>query len=130
MKKKIATSLILAGLSMVSFSAQANDLLISNNTDLPSTSVINHGLCSTILKDAGVVKPHEQNHIVPSDKVKWACTIFPSNCQADVYLTNNCQGPLIASVTFDVNSGIKGIVVHAANYKVIGSGFNITLNQA
>jgi len=130
MKKKTVISLILAGLSMVPFYAYANDLIISNNTNFPSTSVINHGLCSTILKEAGVVKPHEQNHVVPGDKVKWACTIFPSNCQADVYLTDNCQGPLIASVTFDVNSGIKSTVIKDAKYKVVGSGFNITLNPA
>lgn len=129
--KKIAISLILAGLSMVPFCAQASDLIISNNTDFTSTSVINHGLCSSFLKEAGIVKAHEQNHHVPESKVKLACTIFQSNCVADVYLTDNCTGPVIATVTFDTSKGIVGEpLMRDPNYKVTGAGFVITLNPA
>jgi hypothetical protein len=106
----------------------AGDLTIVNNTKNFSTSVINNGPCSTILGDIGVTKPNSTN-TVPSSKVKFACSIHPSSCSADVYMTNNCTGSKIATVTFDVDKGIKSVKMDTPAYLITGVGFIVTLNS-
>ncbi|MBV9575565.1 MAG: hypothetical protein JO149_02955, partial [Gammaproteobacteria bacterium] len=112
-RKKFFSNVLVISISSLPFLADAGnyastDLTIVNNTKNYSTSVINNGPCSTILGDIGVTKPNSTS-IVPSDEVKFACTLNESNCAADVYMTNNCSGPKIATVIFDTDAGIKSV---------------------
>lgn len=125
LKKTMLVSLIVAISSP--FLASAADLTIVNNTNRDSTSVINHGACSTILGSHGITPAHSTN-VVPSKIVTFACLLNRSNCRADVYMTNNCSGPVIATASFDVNSGIKSIDILDPSFTVSYSGFAITIS--
>lgn len=129
--KKIVSSIILAGLSMFALSAQAaSDLHIANNTKSPSTVIANRGLCSSWLGKEGIAQPGEQDHIVHASKVAMACATNKKACVADVYLGDNCQTGPIASVTFNVDTGIVSAVSKDAKYKIAGTGFSIKLDPA
>lgn len=106
--------------------AQAADLTIVNNTNRDSTSVINNGACSTILGEHGITRAHSTN-VVPSMTVAFACLMNRSNCRADVYMTNNCSGPVVATAFFDVKTGIKSVTMYDNSYAVSGGGFGITI---
>jgi hypothetical protein len=110
---KLATMLSsVFAVGMVSLSPLAlavQPLTLHNNTDFPSTTVANNGPCSNILAD-GVTPAHTspEGHQVSVKSIKAACILNPRNCNARVYLSGNCSGPVIANVTFDIDSGIKG----------------------
>jgi hypothetical protein len=129
MKKtaQIAASLIIAALP---FSANAAGLTIDNKTDFDSTSVLNNGACSTILGADGITKAHTKK-TVASSRVRLACLGHWSNCKAVVYMTNNCTGPAVATVYFDVNTGIKKdtLVNHSDKFSIDGEGFTATITQ-
>lgn len=127
--KKLAAIAATTVVAILPFSAQAAGLTVVNNTDYDSTSVINHGPCSTILGEIGITRAHSTN-TVPESKVKFACLLNKHNCQADVYMTPNCKGPVVAKITFDVDAGIKNIEMKSADFKISGSGFAATLDQA
>jgi hypothetical protein len=125
LSKKIKWMTALAILS-TPLLAQAGDLSITNNTDLPSTSIINGGLCSNILPGgAGITQPHSTN-VVPQAIMNAACWVNRDNCTADIYLTDNCTGDKEGRVVISTTSGIKSITVDG-KYSLKGSGFNITL---
>jgi hypothetical protein len=129
-KKILSAGLVVLGISF-SFSAHAfianSDLTIVNDTNHDSTSIINNGLCSTILGDSGVTKAHSTN-VVKADILKKACYFSQHNCQADVYMTNNCSGTKIATVFFDIATGVKGYPdVFDKSYTITASGFGISL---
>lgn len=138
-KKIFSTGFFLLGLSF-SFSANAfiansdltsdfaSDLTIVNDTNRDSTSIINHGLCSTILGDSGVTKAHSTN-VVAASTVKKACFFNKTNCQADVYMTNNCTGPKVATVIFDISTGVKGQPdIFDTSYAINANGFYINFS--
>lgn len=125
MLKKITLMSVIAICSMP-LMAQADDLVINNTTDFFSTSVINNGSCSTILGETGITKPRSVN-TVSSKTVKLACLFNQANCKADVYMTNNCTGPVIATAVLDTSKGIKSVEMKDAKFKVGYAGFNITI---
>lgn len=130
-QKNLITSLVALGLSSITIASfAASDLVIDNQTAKDSTSVINGVSCSNIF-DGGVTKAHSKN-VVKSSILKFACIINPSNCTAAVYMTANCTGPLIATITFDVNNGIKNISPGPGypGYIIQGSGFNISVRNS
>lgn len=105
----------------------ASPLTIVNNTNHDSTSIINGGACSSSLGPNGVTRKHSVN-IVPDIILKTACLMSPNNCRADIYMTDNCSGPKIASAVFSVNTGIISITNPTGGYGVIKNGpFNITM---
>ena len=116
-------------ISILPFQVNAQNLIVNNRTDFDSTSLINNGICSSQLGEIGISRAHTENNTVPEAKVKFACKFNPKNCQADVYLTANCTGSKIATVTFDVDQGIKGSTVYDGRYEITGSGFVITMQQ-
>lgn len=109
--------------------AMANDLTIINNTNAESTSVINNGACSNILGPAGVTHAHSTN-VVTEAFITKGCIFNKNNCKAEVHMTNNCTGPVIANVIFDVKTGIKQIetVANSDGYVVSGSGFTASFD--
>lgn len=111
--------------------AEAGDLVLNNRTDYDSTSIINNGACSTILGEAGIARAHTEGNTVPDKKIRFACILNRHNCRADVYLTANCTGSKIFTVFFDVDSGIKTgeTIVYDSKYNLVGSGFNMTIEQ-
>src|SRR3989338_7449629 len=74
-------------------------LNITNNTDKPSTAVINNGPCSTFLGEHGTTQPHTTNH-VPDLVIKFACLKHVSDCVANLYMSNNCSGSVVATIIF------------------------------
>lgn len=128
-KKIILTSLVAMSMSSISMMAYAK-LSIMNNTDKDSTSILNDGMCSSMLP-GGVTKAHSPNEV--DDKIiAMGCLMHETNCKADVYMTNNCTGNKVATVFFDTKKGIK-IPVEEHNkqhYSISVKGaFNIEINQ-
>lgn len=124
--KSIFTSLIALGFTFPII-AQGGDLSIINNTNYDSTSIINEGACSTLLGEIGTTRAHNSN-VIPEYVVNMACLLNQKNCRADVYLTNNCTGPVIATVFLDTKTGVKSWTVNDATYHIEASGFSISLS--
>ncbi|EKD71941.1 MAG: hypothetical protein ACD_46C00053G0001 [uncultured bacterium] len=101
--------------------ATTNDLVVVNNTDEDSTAVINNGACSSKLPNGvGVSHRRTTNHI-PGNIVDIACLANRTRCTADVYMTNNCSGPIVAKVIFDTKKGIQDVQPSDQNkYKFTG----------
>ncbi|HSW70594.1 MAG TPA: hypothetical protein VLH77_01285 [Gammaproteobacteria bacterium] len=108
--KLLGTTLTFCALALP-FTAQAN-LTIDNQTFFPSTCKINnqsgHAQCSNTIPVYGITQPHSKN-IIPQGIIWGACLANLHACTAEVYMTNNCTGPVIATAVFDISSGIKTI---------------------
>jgi len=122
-------SIIAVGTICLSSLALAGQpLTIHDNTDFPSTTIANNGPCSSILSD-GVTQAHTTN-VVSEKSIKAACILNKENCDARVYLSNNCSGAFIAHVVFSINTGIKKIDNEAgSDYCIKGSGFDVILDR-
>lgn len=105
------------------------DLIVHNNTDFYSTTLANNGACSSNFpQEKGITPPHTTKSI-DGRIVRAACLTNSDNCKADVYLTNNCKGPIIATVIFSVNTGIKSKNnIPNSGYCLRGAGFDVTLD--
>lgn len=126
-KKNIALSLLAISASSISIYAGATDLTIVNNTNQDSTSYINGSpVCSSYIP-YGITRAHSTNGI-PEDTIAMACMADTVNCKADVYMTPDCTGPVVATVIFDINQGIKSITPRSSAYQINGGGFYITIN--
>jgi hypothetical protein len=124
LKRTILSSAL--GLLAMPALALANNLVIHNNTDFPSTTVINDGVCSNFLPGGvGITQPHSTN-TVPSVTVHSACWADRENCRATIYITNDCTGPVIAKVVLSTKSGVKSIEM-LGSYSIIANGFEVTL---
>jgi len=103
------------------------DLTIVNGTDLPSTSRINGGFCSTVLGSVGVTEPGATN-VVPQATVEGACWINKTSCNAEVFMNRNCAGTPVATVTINTATGITGVSV-TGPYHFSASGFQIAISK-
>lgn len=127
-KKTIISILMIAGMNATA--SYAADLTIQNNTDNDSTSVINHGLCSTkVLGQDGITKARTTK-VIKEFQLRLACMLSPENCKADVYMTNNCSGDIITTITFSTKSGIKSVTPPKHNYVVTHTPFSIKVDKA
>lgn len=125
---QIAASIIIAALP---FTASAAGLTIDNQTDFDSTSVLNNGACSTILGSDGITKAHTRKTVSES-KIRLACIGHWSNCKAEVYMSNNCTGPVVATAYFDTKTGLKKETIqnHSDKFVIDGEGFTAIIKQA
>lgn len=124
--KKVLSALVMASVSMPIF---ASDLTIKNHTSKDSTSVMNNGPCSNILGAPGITKAHTDNP-VPEATIKKACIFNKTNCKAEVHMTNDCSGPTVATVIFDINTGIKSVTMaQGTSYTVTGNGFTALITE-
>ena len=126
-RTSIATLITSVCLSSMAF---ASDLTLINHSNHDSTSVMNNGPCSAdILGDKGVTRAHSIN-VVPDKILNTACILNKLNCKAEVHMTSDCTGPIIATVILDVKKGIKSITPskNTDGYTVTGSGFTATVD--
>ncbi len=88
------------------------DLTINNQTFFPSTAKINNqkgnAECSDGIPIYGITPPHSKN-VIPKGIIWGACLADLHSCTAEIYMTNNCSGPAIATAVFDIFSGIQSI---------------------
>jgi hypothetical protein len=90
----------------------------------------NSGMCSSRFGAVGITRA-KQTNVVPQGIIKLACMSHPSGCIADIYLTDNCGGPIIATAKFDIASGIQSIAMSPSSskeYKIIYHGFFIQID--
>lgn len=129
-------------LAGISLSANAGifgpDLDLANHVNLPSTTRINGGTCSSIipkLGGAGITQNCAFNHvdnnnnayadnIIAGYMVYAACWANETNCVADLFMTDNCDdtdktAKPIAQVTFDYKQGVKSVVMYDDSTKPI-----------
>lgn len=123
-KKYLFFSFFALGLPL----AHAGSLTIINNTNQFSTSIINKGMCSSGLGKVGVTEPGGRN-VVDEKIILLACGLAANHCQADVYLTKNCTGPVLTTVVFDIKTGIKSVTPPGIpGYTITHSDFMFTLS--
>lgn len=131
MKNLLITSCLVMGLSTpLAALATQSDLTISNNTKQYSTCVINNGPCSSVLGAEGVTSPGEQNHKVSAATINFACS-FKKDCVADVYMSKNCTGDKVATLSFNVDSGISAAPkILNSKYKINAplKSFNVSIS--
>lgn len=127
LKKSVCLIGLSIGLCLSAAPVFAQALTIVNNSNSPSTSIINNGICSSQLGSDGVTQPHT-THVVNDKIIALACFANPSNCKADVYMTNNCSGPLVATAVFDTKNGMKSIKNFSDKYKFTIGAFNIIID--
>lgn len=114
-----------ASLLMLSAPAFA-DVSIANNTNAAATALTTTSPCSSAAGDQGVIKPHS-NVVVPQWVVGLYCAF---GCDINVYISNNCGGPKIATIHATADRGVTNINNHHVNgYKVVGSGFSASIEQ-
>jgi hypothetical protein len=119
------------GAILLSLPLVANaSLTVINNTNQDSTSVINN-TCSSAIGSTGITKKHTTN-TVPDMAIQLVCGFTPHNCVADVRMTTDCSGASVATISFDVSTGIKTATLSAAGqqagYSISAQGFSVQLN--
>ncbi|MDR3491771.1 MAG: hypothetical protein P4M12_07005 [Gammaproteobacteria bacterium] len=103
-KSKIICTLLGASLLALPIIASAA-LTIVNNTSHDSTTIINN-TCSTAIGSDGITHPHSVNQVSDMN-IRLVCFMTPNNCVADVRMTADCSGESVATVVYDVDSGVK-----------------------
>lgn len=125
MKKKHLALLGAMTLSLVPFTAFA-DITIKNNTNTPATAFAGSSPCSNAAGEKGVMHPHSQVTI-PDFLVGMYCN---NDCVAQVFMSKNCSGKAIASVTANKRDGIKSVKnndTSSSAYHIEGTGKTITI---
>jgi hypothetical protein len=107
-----------------SMSAHA-DLLLTNNTDSYGTGNVASSPCSSQAGDRGITKPHS-TLTIPQIAFDLFCGLF--TCEARLFATQNCSGPVIATVTIEFNKGVTHINNLSKQFVVSGGGNHITIN--
>ena len=126
-KKSLCKTVLAVMVCLSPLTVSANALTITNNTKLDSTCIINDGVCSTILGEGGITRAGHTN-VIAESKMKLACIFHLSNCKADVYMTDNCTGPKVATVMMDLSTGIKSIDIFDNRYQANFSGFTVSVS--
>ncbi len=123
-KRIIAISCLLTVLSCPVI-ANADDFVISNNTDLYGSLTLGYSPCSSSLGSEGIVKPHEA-HVFSHKLLSLFCG---SSCTAYIYPNNNCSGTALGTAKIDYKAGVVSYTNNdEEHYKVTGSGFNFTID--
>ncbi len=108
------------------------DMNITNNTNTAATAFAGISPCSNAAGERGIIQPHGQVTI-PDFLVGLYCT---ADCKVEVFMTKNCSGKSISTVTANVRDGVKKIDNHNTNpdgstipdsFRIEGSGKNITI---
>ena len=109
----------------------ASDIQIYNDTNFFATSRINGGKCSNEppLGNDGVTQPCQKPHIVSEKLLNLVCWKNKTPCTADVYLTNNCTGPVIATVLVNLKENTLNIPWHDDRYVITHDGFKINFSD-
>lgn len=123
MKIKHLTLLGAITLSTISFAAYA-DLSITNNTKTGATASAASSPCSGSIGSKGVIAPG--GHVEIPD---WAVGVYcRTNCTAHVYMSKNCSGKSIATVTANMKDGVVDVINNGVDgYHVEGRGKVMTI---
>ncbi|RDI46057.1 hypothetical protein [Aquicella lusitana] len=99
------------------------DISVANNTNSYATAHVGF-ICSSIVND-GVIKPHSSLNISQSI-IDLYCV---GSCKTDIYMSKNCSGKSVATVSVDQHKGVTGISNHNVNgYYVAGGGYSASVN--
>lgn len=100
------------------------DVIINNYTNAPGTAYAGMSPCSSVAGDKGIIKAHSKM-VVPQFVLDVYCS---KSCKANVFMTKNCTGHKIATLTVD-KTGITGISNdNVDGYVVSGGGKNVSVN--
>jgi len=129
-KSKLISVLAAISAGCLPLAAQASALTVVNNTDHDSTTVTNGFMCSSKLPGGnGITRAHTTN-VISENTINIACLRNKENCKADVYMSNNCSGPIVATVIFSTKSGIKDVAMKSNTYHITAQGFYIQMDPA
>lgn len=102
------------------------DILVHNNSDFFGTGKLTLSPCSSSVGDQGIVHPHSTFN-VPQSVLNMLCGLKP--CQAQVFLSNNCSGKPLASVTLEAKKGVVSYTnMDPMHYRISGGGNDVTLD--
>lgn len=109
--KKLLSTVLLSYLG--STVAYANDVMLINNTSSVATALyksFDGDFCSSILGKAQGILAANGGKLPVTDQVIYNnCSL--DDCIADVYLSNNCKGNKVATITMSYKSGgIKNVI--------------------
>lgn len=122
---KLFTALML---SLIIPSAYA-DITVQNNTNYYATAFLGFSPCSASLGDAGILKPH-QTLTIPQSVINTFC-VRGFDCEAKVYRSNNCSGPMVAKAKISPDTGVKSIANYDTKHiRIVGSGHRVTVYPA
>lgn len=108
----------------------AHDLTTINDTDFYSTAYINHRSCSSSIPGGEGITPPHGKKTVSGFLVGLACMGNSSNCNADIYLDDDCHGKPIATVILDTSTGVKSIQMLSNDYIISTTdNFTFTLSK-
>ena len=130
MMKKFALISALAFSAFPLF-AYADDISIMNNTNSPGTGYLSgkysDSPCSSDAGTGGVIEPHS-SIVLPEYVINLIyCSISP--CKGTIFMSTNCSGRKIATVTIDRRKGVTDITNHNVDgYIVSGGGSSISIN--
>jgi hypothetical protein len=127
LKKMIVTGFV--AMSSISL-AHAFSLELQNNTDFPSTSKIGTTCSAMIPGGKGITLPHSHNSI-PGFLVKSVCGFTATTCQAEVYMTNNCDAggaTKVADINIDLNTGSIVVSNEQGGYHFTPGIFSVQLD--
>lgn len=130
MLRNTLLSLMLSGICGIA--CAAHSVLTINETDFPSTAMINNSHCSSdIPGGSGITEPHSQNSI-SGWMVGLACMGSPNNqCTAEIYLDRACKGMPIGTVVFDTTNGYISKQMTSTDYNIdVVDGFTFILKKA
>lgn len=120
------STVIVSLILMLPLLAQAN-IDIINHTGLYGTGKVKNGACSATLGDRGIIKPHG-NLTLNAAEIIYLCGF--KTCEAFLFVTNNCTGDKIATVTMDAYSGVKNVVNHKpGEYLITGGGSSLSIES-
>jgi len=98
---------------MLPLVAEAGGFTIINYTAHYSTAVMNHGACSSkkLPGGKGITSPRHTDgtpteNTIEDGLVNIACFGHEKDCFAQLYMENNCNGPIIAEAHFNKFTGL------------------------
>ncbi|WP_419418564.1 hypothetical protein ACNVED_08335 [Legionella sp. D16C41] len=103
----------------------ASSFFIVNNTAKTWTIMLN-SICSAQDGKNGIIKPYSQFNI-PDLLLSSACKNL--GCSADFYLSNKCQGTLVANAEISMKKGVLAVSNYEPSYRVTFNSYTITIEQ-
>ena len=112
-------SVLMSSTVAVAATTTTTDLLLQNETGAYATAYAGVSPCSSAAGDRGIIKPHESIS-VPGFALSLVCA---SGCEGNIYISKNCGGSKIATVTISDKKTVTHITNHNVNgYVVSASG--------
>lgn len=95
-------------------------LTVSNNTEKPATAYIGTKFCSGDYGAMGIIEKHTKKAI-PQFVIDTYCG---KACDVKIYMTTDCSGEKVATLSVDKQKGIVNIINHDVDGYVVSGGGN------